>query len=149
MKPILISACLLGVSCRYDGLSKPIDENVIRALQKRYHLIPVCPEVMGGLPTPRIPAEVGCDRRVNRSDGIDVTENYKKGAMEALRLARLFGCHTAILKERSPSCGKGRIYDGTFTKTLTDADGITADLLRKNGICVVGESEIEKLLSST
>ena len=69
--------------------------------------------------------------------------------MEALRLARLFGCDTAILKERSPSCGKGRIYDGTFTKTLTDADGITVDLLRKNGICVVGESEIEKLLSST
>ena len=140
MENVLISACLLGVSCRYDGLSKPLDERILRDLKSRYHLIPICPEVFGGLPTPRIPAEIGKDRRVFRQDGAEVTAEYRKGAHEALRLARLFDCKTAILKERSPSCGNGEIYDGTFTGARIFADGITAELLKVNGIRILGES---------
>ena len=142
MENALISACLLGVSCRYDGLSKPLDAEIINALQARYHLIPVCPEIFGGLPTPRVPAEIGKDREVFRSDGVNVTKEYQKGAEEALRLARLFDCKVAILKERSPSCGSGVIYDGTFTGSKIHADGITAALLKKNGLTVIGESEL-------
>lgn len=147
MKRILISACLLGVACRYDGKSKPLDQERIDALKAKYHLIPICPEVMGGLPTPRIPAEIGADRKVFRKDGVDVTENYLRGAEEAFRLARIFGCDTALLKERSPSCGAGRIYDGAFTGTLTDGDGIAAEYLQKKGIRIFGESRIDELLS--
>ncbi|MBR6744933.1 MAG: DUF523 domain-containing protein [Clostridia bacterium] len=142
MKTLLISACLLGVACRYDGLSKPLDREILDALKKQYQLIPICPEIMGGLPTPRVPAEITPERTVFRRDGADVTENYGRGAREALRLAELFSCEAALLKERSPSCGSGRIYDGSFTKTLTDGDGIAAALLKKSGIRVVGESEI-------
>ena len=142
MKTILISACLLGVACRYDGRTKPLDKETIERLKKQYHLIPVCPEIMGGLPTPRIPAEISSDGRVLREDGIDVTENYNRGAKEALRLAEIFGCKTAVLKERSPSCGAGQIYDGSFSSTLTSANGIAADLLIRNGILVIGESSL-------
>lgn len=142
MENILISACLLGVACRYDGCRKPLPSSVIEKLQETYHLIPICPEVMGGLPTPRVPAEVQSDRKVMRADGVDVTENYRRGAQEALRLAELFGCRLAILKEKSPSCGAGRIYDGSFSKTLTDGNGVTAELFKKHGIRVMGESEI-------
>ena len=147
--PILISACLLGVACRYAGLSKPLDTEIIEKLRKEYHLIPVCPEVMGGLPTPRIPAEISSDGKVFRQDGVDVSENYIRGAKEALRLAEIFQCDTALLKEKSPSCGAGKIYDGSFSKTLTEGNGISAELLQKNGIRIVGESKIfsEKLLS--
>lgn len=141
MENILISACLLGVACRYDGLSKPLDEKILKRLREKYHLIPICPEIMGGLPTPRIPAEINGNRRVFRKDGADVTENYLRGAAEALRLAKFFDCRLAILKEKSPSCGKGHIYDGSFTKTLTVGDGIAAEILQKNGISVIGETE--------
>ena len=108
---ILISACLLGVRCRYDGGSKP-QEPILRLMEK-YTLIPVCPEQLGGLPTPRLPSErIGA--QVVMKDGTDVTAAYRRGAEEALRLARLFGCRRAVLKERSPSCGSGTIYDGSF-----------------------------------
>jgi uncharacterized protein YbbK (DUF523 family) len=140
MENVLISACLLGVACRYDGLSKPLDDKVLHDLKSRYHLIPICPEIFGGLPTPRIPAEIGKDRRVFRRDGVEVSAEYQKGAHEALRLAMLFDCKTAILKERSPSCGSGEIYDGSFTGSKIFADGITAELLKANGIRVIGES---------
>lgn len=143
METVLISACLLGVACRYDGCRKPLPADVLEALRKQYHLIPICPEIMGGLPTPRIPAEIQPDRRVMRADGADVTENYQRGANEALRLAELFHCKMAILKEKSPSCGAGKIYDGSFTRTLTDGDGMTASLLQANGIRVIGESKIK------
>lgn len=146
MKSILISACLLGVACRYDGLSKPLDREIIEKLRTKYHLIPVCPEVMGGLPTPRIPAEISSDGKVFRRDGADVTENYIRGAKEALRLAEIFECDTALLKEKSPSCGAGKIYDGSFSKTLTSGNGITAELLQKNGIRIIGESKIFTLI---
>lgn len=136
---ILISACLLGLSCRYDGQAKPVDG--IEALQERHTLIPFCPECMGGLPTPRPPAEILGDRVINKAS-VDVTEAYQKGAEETLRLCKLLRCDCAILKEKSPSCGHGKVYDGTFSGTLTAGNGITAALLMAHGIPVYGESDI-------
>jgi len=147
MENVLISACLLGVACRYDGLSKPLPSETIEKLKETYRLVPICPEIMGGLPTPRIPAEISPKGAVLRKDGADVTENYHRGAAEALRLARLFDCRTAILKQRSPSCGSGKIYDGSFSRTLVDGDGVTAALLREHGIRIVGESELTDVLA--
>lgn len=140
---MLISACLLGVSCRYDGKSKMAPD--VEKLLRRHHLIPVCGEIFGGLPTPRTPAERVGDRVLTR-DGRDVTVAYHAGAEEVLRLAKLYHCTVAVLKERSPSCGSGAIYDGTFTGTLTDGWGVTAELLRDNGIRVLGETQIQELL---
>ena len=140
---ILISACLLGCACRYDGQSKPCP--AAQELARRGLAVPVCPEQLGGLSTPRRPSERR-DGRVVMNDGRDVTAEYRRGAEEALRLAKLYGCTAAVLKERSPSCGSGRIYDGTFTGTLTDGDGVTAEVLKENGVAVYGESELEKLL---
>lgn len=142
MKHILVSACLLGVSCRYDGKSKPISEVI--ALKDKYNIIPVCAEVMGGLSTPRVPCEIINGRVINR-DGEDKTEEYRRGAEEVLRLARLFDCDTAVLKARSPSCGCGEVYDGSFTEALTEGDGITASLLKANGIKVLNEEQITEL----
>ena len=124
MENIIVSACLLGVSCRYDGNSKPCREVI--SLKEKYNLIPVCPEIMGGLPVMK--------------DGSDVTKEYKRGAEEVLRLAQMFECKIAVLKENSPSCGCGKIYDGTFSRKLIDGNGITAGLLLKNGIKVFGET---------
>ena len=137
---ILVSACLLGVRCRYDGKSKP--HPAVERLMEQHTLIPVCGEIFGGLPTPRVSAERQGERVVT-ADGRDVTAAYRRGAEEVLRLAERYGCKAAILKERSPSCGSGRIYDGTFTGTLTDGWGVTAELMRDHGICVIGESEAE------
>lgn len=141
-QPILVSACLLGVCCRYDGESKP-NADVIK-LREKYILIPICPEVDGGLPTPRTPSERVGDKVMMR-DGKDVTANYRKGAEEAMRLAREYSCTCAVLKARSPSCGSGRIYDGSFSGNLTDRDGVCAELLKKNGITVFTEDEIHLL----
>ena len=140
---ILISACLLGTACRYDGKSKayPLAE----ALATRHQLVPVCPEQLGGLPTPRTPSERRGERVIT-AEGADVTAQYRRGAEEALRLCRLFGCEAAVLKERSPSCGDGQIYDGTFTGALTAGQGVTAQLLEENGVAVYGESRIDELL---
>lgn len=139
MKNILVSACLLGKPCRYDGKSKPC-ERVI-ALSNTYNLIPICPEVMGGLPTPRTPSEI-CGERVLMKDGRNVTENYNSGARKALEIARENACTVAILKEKSPSCGSGLIHNGLFDGGLVEGDGITTQLLKQNGICVLSESEI-------
>ena len=140
---ILISACLLGCRCRYDGGSKP--HPAATALAERHELVPVCPEQLGGLSTPRPPAERVGERVVNR-EGCDVTEQYCRGAEEAVKLCRLMECRAAVLKERSPSCGSGEIYDGTFTGTLTAGDGVTAAALKAAGIPVYGESTAEELL---
>lgn len=140
---ILISGCLLGLKCRYDGKEKKLPE--IEKLIKEYNLIPICPEQLGGLVTPRTPAEI-INAKVITQDNKDVTDKYKLGAEEALKLAKLFDCKKAILKENSPSCGCGKIYDGTFSHKLIDGNGITADLFLKNNIEVIGESQIEKLL---
>jgi uncharacterized protein YbbK (DUF523 family) len=114
-------------------------------LMKKYHLIPVCPEIFGGMSTPREPAERIKDKVITRI-GEDVTEYYKKGAQEVLNLAKLYQCEYAILKERSPSCGCGKIYDGTFTHTQIDGDGVLAELLISEGIKVLGESNVQELL---
>lgn len=142
MKPILVSACLLGTPCRYDGKSKPSD--AVLSLQEQYTLIPVCPEVMGGLPTPRTPSEIQGERVMMKS-GRDVTQNYHAGAQKALETARAHGCTVAILKAKSPSCGKGEVYDGSFSGTLTHGNGICASLLMQNGIRVYTETELEEM----
>ena len=141
---ILVSACLLGAACRYDGKSVPCAV-LTEAAARGIRLIPFCPEIYGGLPTPREPAERRGDRVIAR-DGRDVTAEYRRGAEEALRLCRLFGCEAAILKEKSPSCGCGRVYDGTFSSTLTQGDGVTAALLKANGISVIDETQAEDFL---
>ena len=142
---ILVSACLLGIACKYSGGNNACP-TLLQALRQSGHtLIPVCPEVYGGLPTPRPPAE-RCGDRVLTEAGADVTAQYRRGAEAALQLARLYNCRTAILKANSPSCGCGTIYDGSFSGRLTGGDGVTAALLRENGIAVCGESALETLL---
>lgn len=142
---VLVSACLLGARCRYDGASKPLPG--LARLLDAINPVPVCPEQLGGLPTPRTPAERCGDRVVTR-DGTDVTAQYERGAQEALRLAQLTGCTLALLKEKSPSCGCGHIYDGTHTGTLTGGNGVAVELLLQNGVRVFGESQLEELLDS-
>lgn len=144
MERILVSACLLGVRCRYSGERKA-DERVLGLLKRQdVVLIPVCPEQLGGLPTPREPAERRDGGVWNRA-GQDVTEQFFQGAREALKMAQLYGCGQAILKERSPSCGSGQIYDGSFQGKVICGDGVTAELLKKNGITVTGESGADRI----
>lgn len=138
---ILVSACLLGLPCRYDGTEKGHPDVISLLTRDDLTLIPVCPEQLGGLPTPRPPAERHGDRVISR-DGADVTEQYRRGAQQTLRLAQMYGCDCAVLKERSPSCGAGQIYDGSFSGMLTEGDGVTAELLRRHGIAVLGESRL-------
>jgi uncharacterized protein YbbK (DUF523 family) len=135
----LCSACLLGINCRYDGKIIPNDE-VIR-LAKREILIPVCPEQLGGLSTPREPAEQNGEKVITIS-GVDVTHHFMKGAEQVLSLAQIYGIKEAILKQESPSCGCGRIYDGTFSNRLIPGDGVTAMLLKKNKIEVITEEDL-------
>lgn len=135
---VLVSACLLGVPCKYSG-----GDNVCPALLDRFReeeiqIVPVCPEVYGGLPTPRTPAERVGERVVNQA-GEDVTAQYRKGARVALDLARLTGCEAAVLKANSPSCGCGVIYDGTFRHVKVPGNGVTAELLLAQGIPVYNE----------
>lgn len=139
---ILVSACLLGCTCRYDGQSKP--HPLAQELAKRGLAVPVCPEQLGGLPTPRNPSERRGERVV-MNDGRDVTAEYRRGAEEALRLAELFDCGTAILKEKSPSCGSGLIHDGSFAGGLAPGDGVTTEVLKAHGIRVLGESRVGEL----
>jgi len=136
----LCSACLLGIRCRYDGKHN-LNEKVVE-LAKREKLIPVCPERLGGLPTPREPAEIQGNRVVTYS-GKDVTEYFERGAKKVLKIAKLLGIKEAILKQKSPSCGSGKIYDGTFSGTIIKGDGITARLLKKNGVRVISEEELQ------
>ena len=146
---ILVSACLLGVNCRYDG--KNGENGDILSLMESYELIPVCPEQLGGMETPRKPSERQKSDggvSVKNSAGEDVTEYYVKGAEETLKIARLYGCRYAILKERSPSCGSDLIYDGTFSGNKIPGEGVTAELLKKNGITVTGESGVKAFFSA-
>jgi len=136
---ILVSACLAGFPCRWDGSAVP--DSRVMELVKSGQALPVCPEQLGGLPTPRPPAE-RCGNRVLTRDGFDVTEQFKRGAAIVLAIAREYDCSKAILKSCSPSCGKARIHDGSFTGKLTQGNGITAGLLMKDGIEVITEEEI-------
>ena len=131
-----MSACLLGLCCRYDGKSKSNDR--VLALAEKHELIPVCPEQLGGLPTPRPPAEIQEGRVINCL-GQDVTAQYEKGAAEALRLYDLLHCDCALLKARSPSCGAEQVYDGTFSGTLIPGQGIAAQMLSRYQITVLSE----------
>ncbi|MFA5411863.1 MAG: DUF523 domain-containing protein [Candidatus Micrarchaeia archaeon] len=134
----IVSACLAGVNCRWDGKSKACPE-VIELIENG-KAIPVCPEQLGGLATPRPPAEQK-DGRVLTKTGEDVTEKFELGAREALKIAQLANCDEAILKSKSPSCGVGKIYDGTFSGNLVDGDGVFAKALKENGIRVRSEKE--------
>ena len=139
---LLVSACLLGENCKYSGGNNR-DEQV-RALERYFQLIPVCPECFGGLPIPREPSEIrdGC---VVSKSGVDVTAAFADGAEKTLYIAEEENCGLALLKERSPSCGSGEIYDGTFSGTRTAGWGVTAELLRESGVRVYGESELARL----
>ncbi|MDD3271318.1 MAG: DUF523 domain-containing protein [Syntrophomonadaceae bacterium] len=144
----LVSACLCGINCKYNGKNN-LNLYFMELLQEG-DVIPVCPEQLGGLPTPRLPAEidagsgqdvlVGYSKVLNKN-GEDVSDNYIKGAYETLKIAQLAGVDTAILKSRSPSCGSKYIYDGSFSYKLRQADGVTAALLKENGIRVMDEDE--------
>ena len=139
---LLVSACLLGVCCRYDGKSKPCQ--AVLELAKKHELIPVCPEQLGGLSTPRPPAEIQGEF-VRKEDGGDVTAQYQKGALEAARLYEILDCDAAILKARSPSCGLGLIYDGTFSGKLTAGNGVTAGLFLEKNIPVFTEETADQI----
>ena len=139
MKKILVSKCLLGENCRYKGDNCKND--TVCALAEKYEIVPVCPEQDGGLPTPRDPAEI-VGERVISSAGRDVTAEYEKGANNALELAQKNSVEFAVLKSKSPSCGCGVIYDGTFTGNLTEGHGVTARLLLENGFSVFDENNI-------
>lgn len=135
----LCSACLLGIKCRYDG--KDCRNEKVVELLKTELLIPVCPEQLGGLPTPREPAEIFGGKVLTKS-GRDVTENFIRGARETLKIVKLLGVKEAVLKQGSPSCGCGRIYNGTFSGKTVEGDGITAALLKKHGIKVITEEDL-------
>ena len=143
MEKLLISACLLGVNCKYNG--KNNYNSQIEELKKKYELVPICPEVMGGLSIPRDPSEIKDDKVISKN-GNDVTANFLSGAYQALQLVDISNIKIALLKDGSPSCGSSYIYDGTFTKNKITGMGITAKLLKENNITIYNEKEIEKLL---
>jgi uncharacterized protein YbbK (DUF523 family) len=147
---LLISACLLGVACNHEGRGSP--RAVVDELARRYRLVPVCPEVLGGLPTPRAAAELaGGDganviagaesARVVSVEGNDVTAAYRRGAEAAVALARAVGATRAVLKARSPSCGSSAVYDGTFSRRLVPGRGVTAAALAAAGLEVGSEED--------
>lgn len=149
MAVLLVSACLLGINCKYNG-GNNLNKKALKLIESDI-VIPVCPEQLGGCPTPRIPVEIkggtGADvldgrSRVTAKNSEDRTEQFLKGANEVLRMAKLVGADKAVLKARSPSCGSGTIYDGTFSGRLKAGNGVTAELLKRNGIEVVSEEEL-------
>ena len=141
---ILISACLAGINCKFNGENNLLDSGILDEISKKYHLLFICPEVFGGLSTPREPAEMKGGLVVTKT-AKDVSENFKFGAEICLKIAKLNGCKKAILKARSPSCGSGQIYDGSFSKKLIFGDGVAAKLLKENEILVFSEDEIGRL----
>lgn len=163
MEKILISSCLIGRPVRYDGRAKTIESDILERWRAEERLVPICPEIMGGLPTPRPPAEIVgrtiagadgeavLDRRaaIVEDIGDDVTAPYLDGAVQALRIARDEGCRFAVLTDGSPSCGSSFIYDGTFTGRRVEGAGVVTALLRRHHIAVFGEdriSDVDKLL---
>lgn len=144
----LVSACLAGINCRYDGENS--ENKIIVDLVKQGKAIPVCPEQLGGLPTPRVSCEIVIDdtgkRKVFSKLKQDFTKQFTKGAEETLRISKAMGVKKAILKAKSPSCGCGFIYDGTFSGKLIKGNGLTAELLIKNGIEVYTENDLKKIL---
>ena len=146
---ILVSACLLGINCKYNGDNNKSEK--IEEYLKDKKFILVCPEQLGGLTTPRYPSEIiNIDEKniiegkttVINNKNLDVTEQFKKGALETLKIANIYGCKKAILKEGSPSCGSSFVYDGTFTGKKVNGSGVTTSLLRQNNIVVISEKDI-------
>lgn len=147
---ILVSACLVGINCKYNGDNNK-DDKVVEYLRDKKFII-ICPEQLGGMPTPRDPSEIiSLDGKAVIKDKaivisnkrLDVTREFKQGAKEALKIANMYNCKEAILKEGSPSCGSNYIYDGTFTGQKIDGVGVTTALLRSNGIKVMSENELQ------
>jgi uncharacterized protein YbbK (DUF523 family) len=139
MKKILVSACLLGTPCRFDGASKKYED--IEELRRKYDIIPFCPEVEGGLKTPRTPCEIRGGKVINKK-GEDYTKAYMLGAEKALKLCKFLGIEVAILKENSPSCGTSKIHNGMFDGKLINGMGLTAKLLSANGIKCYSENTV-------
>ncbi len=139
---VVVSACLLGVACNHKGSSSRSE--AVSALSGRYRLIPVCPEVAGGLPTPRPAAERSPDGRVRTADGTDVTPFYERGAAHAVNLAAAVAARGAVLKARSPSCGCHQIYDGSHRRVLADGQGVTAEAMRAAGVVVCSEEDLDR-----
>lgn len=142
METILVSSCLLGKNCKYNGGNNYNRE--VEKLGEKYRIISVCPEELGGLSTPRDPSEIN-NSRVITSKGIDVTDNFKLGARKTLNIALENNIKLAVLKEKSPSCGSFKIYDGSFSGRLILGKGMTSSLLLENNIEVLGENRVKKL----
>ena len=142
---VLVSLCLFGIECRYDGRGNACEG--LNKLVEHCEIVPVCPEQLGGLPTPRTPAERR-DGRVVTKDGRDVTEAFKRGADQVCRLAEALQIRWALLKARSPSCGTGKVYDGTFAGRLIPGMGVTAEALCARGVRVYSEDGIDEMLEN-
>lgn len=140
---ILVSACLLGENCKYSGGNNK-NEDVLR-LGEYFEIVPVCPECFGGLPIPRVPSEIR-EGRVYAKTGEDLTDAFLSGAEQTLYIAKECNVPCALLKENSPSCGFGMVYDGSFTGNKVKGNGITAQLLFDNEIQIFGESQVQKLI---
>lgn len=143
MEIILVSACLLGENCKYNGGNNYHEK--IELLKKKYDIVPICPEVLGGLSTPRSPSEIKNYRVINK-EGLDVTKNFMLGRDKVINIVKYAKVKKAILKENSPSCGVNHIYDGKFNHTLINGEGITTSALRKLGVEIYSENDIEELL---
>lgn len=140
---IAVSSCLLGICCKYNGKSNYNKE--ICELQKYYQLVPICPEVLGGLGIPRVPSEIVKDQVINQN-GDNVTNNYIEGANKAYQILKENNIKVAILKSKSPSCGYKEIYDGTFSHALIEGNGVTTKLFLDNGIKIYNEHNFQDLL---
>ncbi|MDX1809088.1 MAG: DUF523 domain-containing protein [Sulfurospirillaceae bacterium] len=143
MKKILISSCLLGENVKYDGTNNDIRNHpFIKHLLDLDLFVPVCPEILGGLSTPRVPVEIIGKKAIDKN-GDDKTKEFHLGASKAYDLAQEEGIKMAILKSRSPSCGVGYIYDGSFSKKLVKNDGVSASLLKSHNIAVFSEDDLK------
>lgn len=142
---ILISACLLGQRVRYDAKQKKLHDPLIETWIKKGILLMACPEVLGGLPTPRPAAEIQLDGKVQTEQGSDVTLAFKYGAQKTLMLAQQHQIKIVILTERSPSCGSSIIYDGSFSRNIINGQGLTTKLLRDNGILVFNQYQLKEV----
>ena len=139
MEVILVSACLLGHNCKYNGKNNK-NEKVLDYIKNK-HVIPICPEVFGGLTIPRLPSEIKDNKVINKT-GKDVSDNFIRGANKTLEIAKKLNVEKWRLKEKSLSCGCGRIYDGSFTNTIINGDGITTRILKENNIEVITEEDL-------
>lgn len=151
LEKILISSCFLGNKVRYDGKDNLLTESAIQTWQREQRLVVICPELAGGLPIPRAPAEIQHHKhgqiKVVTNTGHDVTTAFEAGANEALRMCKLHGVRYALLKESSPSCGSSTIYDGSFSREKVAGQGVTTSLLQANGIKVYSEKNIADLIT--